>query len=322
MDPLLSRDSTEQPLPRTSHIICSAEKPKSIQRARSNKLLRNSYKPNFAPDEATILPPMPAHARILIIGNAEQASALAGYLSDAVPGTMCGVVATDEGSHDELASQIETSVGRGYSAGNGEGDSRSDWTHVVILSSMPDSDGAADLARQAMHADTRTVLWTNLVKMTLKANDSDAFVVAEVNNVHSRQMAKDAEADVVVPTNLVTERVMARLMTGRGHVSEMLSAMMNLDDGVFLRSISLDGAHPLVGRRLGDVLNTWFVDGRVLGVLPANPGNVGRLDERYRNHSGDFDTHFAMCPTVDERNRALKEHDLVIVLAYPPSGLQ
>jgi hypothetical protein len=148
---------------------------------------------------------------------------------------------------------------------------------------------------------------------------SKAVVVAEVNNVHSRQMAEDADATTVVPTSLVTERIMARLMAGRGHVSEMISAMTALNDGKFLRSVRLPADHPLIGRRLQNALNTWFADGRVLGVLPVDPENPAKPDEGYRNKSGDFNAHFAMCCTWDEKDLVLKEHDLVIVMGYPPT---
>ena len=93
---------------------------------------------------------------------------------------------------------------------------------------MPDSDSAADYARNAVRADTKTILRVNLINTALESKGSDAVIVAEVNNADSRQLAKGANATAVVPTALITERFLAGLVTGEGHVSEMLSALISV----------------------------------------------------------------------------------------------
>jgi hypothetical protein len=115
----------------------------------------------------------------------------------------------------------------------------------------------------------------------------------------------------VVPSSLLVERILSRLVSGRGHASELLMAMMSIHDGIYLRSIELGSEHHLLGKKFGDVLNTWCSDGRVLGLLPF------KSRERYKNESEDFDTHFAMAPTKDEKGLELKEKDVVIVLGFP-----
>lgn len=90
--------------------------------------------------------------------------------------------------------------------------------------------------------------------------------------------------------------------------------MMSMEDGVFFRSVRLTPDHPLVGRRLQDAMNTWFADGRVLGLLPL------RDREDYRNKTGDFGTHFVLCPLRAEKDLVLEAGDLVMVLGYPEIG--
>ena len=148
----------------------------------------------------------------------------------------------------------------------------------------------------------------------MKAKGSDAVIVAEVNNTHSSQLAKDAMVNSVVPSSLLVERILARLVSGRGHVSEMLSAMMLTNGGAYLKSFRVAVGDELIGKPLSEVLTTWFADGRVLGVWPRE------YRDDFNNESGDFDRHFAMCPTKHHKDIELKEDDVAIVLAYPKRG--
>jgi hypothetical protein len=142
----------------------------------------------------------------------------------------------------------------------------------------------------------------------------------------------------------------------------MFSAMLTMDDDVCLRSTKLhlgvgtDHDHPLIGQSFSKTLNTWYKDGRVLGILPKGkchdfqntykkktwykenyfwrkdnrglkilPKNsIYGAKEIYGNHSDDFDWHFIMSPPSAEDDRLLQEGDIVIILDYsqestPPS---
>jgi hypothetical protein len=79
-------------------------------------------------------------------------------------------------------------------------------------------------------------------------------------------------------------------------------------DGV-RRSLSLDSAHPLIGRSCHDIFMKFFQDGRILGVLR------GRQEKELVNEENDFGRHFVMCPRDKEVEFEIGDNVIVLVHA-------
>jgi hypothetical protein len=300
LDPLISVGSLGQELTDDSYLVCAAEHPRSFRKGLFG-LARRGHRNLAEPTSsaARILPRLPESSAVLVIGSELQSQRFGQHLEEAFDGVTCGHIGTDDADVDNLEEVIVKSV------------MDNNWTHIVMLSSIPESHSATEFAKSAVQADSETVLRANLIRTSLKEKGSSAEVVAEVNNTHSRQLAKDARVTTVVPSSLLIERILARLVNGRGHVSEMLAAMLKTEDGTYLRSVVLTEDHPLVGMTVSEAMSTWFHDGKVLGLLPD------KLRERYRNDSDDFDLHFIMCPTGNQRKLVIEKGDVAIVLAFP-----
>lgn len=303
LDPLLTIDSLRRPLHPGSYIVCAAMNPQSFNRpwiSRSAGTLPVAQDAKF--ENLSIVTPPPAGARILVIGLGESANSLANYLRESYSGVDVHTLAIDASDGLERHQEISKRV------------AEKNWTHVILLTSIRESYDSTEFSRVSRHLDSKTILRANLVKSVLGDHASKVDIIAEVNNTHSRRLAEDAGVTTVVPSSLVVERILARLVSGRGYVSNLVSAMLSPKDGVYLRSVLLDGDHPLVGRRFGDLLNRRFADGRVLGFLPQDK------QQMYNNENDDFGTHFAMCPTRHESDLELKAGDTLIILNYPSTS--
>jgi hypothetical protein len=298
IDPLISRESIQRPMPSGSYVVFAAENPKSFNRPRLSKILFNkapAMDPTFSVQ--SILPEIPEKPKILIVGHKLQANSLAKHIADSCDVNRTATIATDDTKDSDKA--VVKALGKGP------------WSHIILLSSLPESFSAAEYERYSKQADTETILRASLISSSLQSGEARPTIVAEINNTHSSQLARDAMVTSVIPSALLVERILARLVSGRGHVAEMLSAMMLTNVGVYLQSQRVAQGDALIGKTVSQVLCTWFADGRVLGVWTRE------REAGLTNESGDFDRHFSMCPTKKDRDIELREGDLVIVLAYP-----
>lgn len=286
----------------SSSLICAAQDPDSLfPRSRRSLKQRASSEIDFRsdPEDRSIVTPIAAATNVLIVGYQDHALSLTEYMSKSFPSIIVEMIATDSKDVDDINDEIKARV------------SAQDWSHIILLSSLPDYCSAAEYARHSIQADSETILRASLIQIEKPDSRKSPILIAEVNRTDSRQLARDNGVKTTVPSRLLAERMMARLIDARGHVYDLMVAMLSADDGVYLRSVKLDEDHPLVGSRFGDVLYTWFRDGRVLGLLPKDSL------EDYRNMSGDFQYHFVMCPTKEERDIELQADDTVIVLGFP-----
>jgi TRAP-type uncharacterized transport system substrate-binding protein len=341
------------------YVICAAYNPDSFKMKTAIRTLEDQDpSATFTESSDSIVKPLLSTVSILIVGHREQAESIAKYIGKTVVRNAVStatykpsIVATDSLSGDDLDDAI-----------NAELDSQ-DWSHVLLLSSIPQSQNQEEYTRLAIRADSDTILRASFIRSAIEnKGKKQPYITAEVNRTNSRQLSKDAKIDTVVPSSLLVERLLARLVSGGGKVSAMLSAMLSMDDDVCLRSTKLrlgvgaDHDHPLIGQSFSKALNTWYKDGRVLGILPKgkchdfqntykkktwykenyfwrkdNSGlkilpknSIYGAKEIYGNHSDDFDWHFIMSPPSAEDDRLLQEGDIVIILDYsqestPPS---
>jgi Trk K+ transport system NAD-binding subunit len=300
LDLLDSIENLDRIVADDAYLVCAADHPRSFRPGPFDKL-RSAVRTAGVAESSSIsvLPQFPENAAVLVIGGAAQVGSFSDYLEESFAGISVGRVSSDEIDSEALGRELSTNV-----TGN-------DWTHVVLLSSIPKSHSAAEHARYALQADSDTILRANTIRIALREKKSRPVIIAEVNNTHSRQLAVDAGVTTVVPSALLVERILARVVTGRGYVSEALSELLDVNRDSSLRSVKLDEEHPLIGMSLDRAMNTWFADCRVLGIMPAGE------QDKYRNNSDDFDYHFIMCPTDGRRNQVLERDDIVIVQAFP-----
>jgi len=335
------------------HVICAAHNPDSFKMKSAVRTLKNQDpRATFAESSDSIVKPLPSTVSILIVGHREQAESIAKYIGETVVRNALStatykpsIVATDSLSGNDLDNAINVQL------------DNQDWSHILLLSSIPQSQNQEEHTRLAIRADSDTILRASFIRSAIEnKGKKQPYIIAEVNRTNSRQLSKDAKIDTVVPSSLLIERLLARLVSGGGKVSAMLSAMLSMDDDVCLRSTKLhlgvgadpDPDHPLIGQSFSKALNTWYKDGRVLGILPKgkchdfqniyrkkvwykenyfwrkdNGGlrilsqNSNRaIEDIYGNHSDDFDWHFIMSPPAVEDDRLLQEGDVVIILDY------
>ena len=336
------------------YVICAAFNPKSFKMKKVLRTLESEDpKVTFSESTDSIVKPLRSNVSILIVGHKEQAESIAQYIGETVVRNAAttatytsSIIATDSLTDGDLEDAIETQL------------ESAEWSHVLLLSSIPQSQNQEEHTRLATRADSDTILRASFIRSAIEnSGGNQPYITAEVNRTTSRQLSKDAKIDTVVPSSLLVERLLARLVSGGGKVSAMLSAMLSMDDDVCLRSTKLhlgkDGNshHPLIGKKFSTALNTWHKDGRVLGILPkgsshnfqaiyrkktwhkANyfwlknqwPFNISGRNtqvnskEKYLNSSDDFDWHFIMSPPSAEEDRHLQEGDVVIILDYSRS---
>lgn len=303
LDPLVTRESLDREVPDGSYIVCAAESPQVLRKPNSMGAF-GSTDPGgeIQFSELSIIPPNPDSRSVLIIGHQDQVESLAEFMQASYSGVTFGTIATDQDGGDRLDNEISQNV------------ADNSWTHVILLSSLPESHGSEEFKRYSRQADSETILRANLIRNALRQKGTDAVIVAEVNNTHSRQLARDAKVTTVVPSSLLVERMLARLVSGRGHVSEMLSAMLSVEDGTYLQSIVVTDEDPLNGKTFAEVINTWYADGRVLGMWPR------QHESAYRNRSDDFGIHFAMCPSPGRRDLVIQPGDVLIALRFRTAG--
>jgi hypothetical protein len=300
LDPLITKASLEREVPEGSYIVCAAENPKDLRKPKSAGAF-GGIEPGteISFSDRKIVPNDPDGRSVLILGHGNQAESLAEFMRESHKGLPVVTIATDQKNGDTLDDKITQ-----YVTGN-------ELSHVILLSSLPESHGPEEYKRFSRRADSETILRANMIRSALQSKQASAIIVAEVNNTHSRQLARDAKVTTVVPSSLLIERMLARLVSGRGHVSEMLSAMLSTRDGVYLQSVTVDESSPLNGKTFAKAINTWYSDGRVLGLWPS------RQESAYKNRSDDFGIHFAMCPTTGAGDLVIRPGDVVIVLRFP-----
>lgn len=241
-------------------------------------------------------------ASVLIIGHRIQAETLAGHMQSLSKNIETSIVDTAIEDKEILDEEIKQKINEGS------------FSHVLLLSSIPTSHSAEEHSRFSLQADSETILRANMIRLStnISTQKHSPKIITEVNNTHSRQLARDADVTTVVPSSLLVERILARLVTERGRVAEMLTAMISMKDGTFLHSIkwSKEYEKEFGGLTYNAALNSWFKNGRILGILPAQ-------SDHYRNDSDDFDWHFQMGPTSAGDTSVLSEGDVVVVLSYP-----
>ena len=299
----------DQKLADNSHLVCAAESPASFKRRLGNQILTKEIEVevDFRSADETLIISGEQSATVLIIGHRDQSDAIKAHIKLSFS-VKYGVstdhihietIPTDSRNGNELHQTIKEAL------------SKTNWTHILLLSSIPAERNAGEFEMLAMRADSDTIMRANFIRVELSKLKKDAILVAEVNKTHNRQLAKDANVSTVVPSSLLIERLLARMVSGKGRVSEMLAAMLSMRDKTFLRSYTLPARHSLIGKPYSTVMNTWYADGRVLGLLPkASMVNI----DTYINDSDDFDWHFIMCPPQGENDGQLEEGDVLIVL--------
>ena len=312
----------------------------------------------FTKSSESIIKSLRSSASILIIGHKSQAASVAEHIKDSVQRiavrtaiVKTSIIATDTltgtalddanrakldetgtALYDAITAKLDETGTALYDATTAKLDETGtalddaitaklderQWTHILLLSSIPPSHSQDEHTRLAIRADSDTILRASFIRTALIDKDAELpIIAAEVNRTPSRQLAHDADIDTVVPSSLLIERILARLVSGGGKVSELLLAMLSMQDDVYLRSTKLNDGHSLIGQNFSIALNTWYKDGRILGILPKSFSH-GILNN-YKNRSDDFDWHFVMCPPAAEDDRQLQEGDVVIMLACPQS---
>lgn len=300
LDPLVQFNSLDNVLGEDNLLICAAEHLGSFNKARMGRPpVRDTSLITIQEEELRILPPSEA-SRILVVGPDHRANDLASYLSSNLAGVSVETVLDREedpgGTDDRIREAVKSAP-----------------FSIIVLMSCAD-DGDAIALDTASRFDAQTILRAEIVSEAAgSSGDTPApRLIAEVHDIENHQLLRDAGVETIVPTSLLAERFLARQASGRGYVSSMLSAMTSLENGIYFRSLRLDADHPLVGRRFDDLLNTFFTDGRVLGLLPK------RREQELANNQEDFEHHFVMSPERDSPH--LEPDDVVIVLEYPTSS--
>jgi hypothetical protein len=310
LDPLKSLKDLGKTINEDDYVVCAAHDPRVFKPEGFFRRRKETYLPvNFAGSHQSIVRSLRASASILIIGHEDQANSIAQHMKETVSRisvstavTETVIVATDLLMGNELDVAIIKEL------------DKREWSHILLLSSIPATQTQKEHTRLATRADSDTILRASFIRATLaKKGQAIPIMVAEVNRTNSRQLAKDASVTTVVPSSLLIERILARLVSGGGIVSELLCAMLSMEEDVFLTSCKLHGEHPLVGQKYSIALNTWYEDGRVLGILPKS--NVHGMTDKHKNSSDDFDWHFMMCPPVKGEDKTLEVGDVVIILA-------
>jgi hypothetical protein len=314
LDPLRSIESLDRELKLDDYIVCAGKDPSSFKFGYKTRRRAGSYSTaNFSSSSQAIMSPLRSSVSVLIIGHEDQATGVADHIKETIARiavntatVRTGIVATDSIDDTALDAAINEKL------------IEQQWSHILLLSSIPVSHSQEEHTRLAIRADSDTILRASFIRTSLKKKAiAFPYIVVEVNRTHSRQLAKDAEIDTVVPSSLLIERMLARLVSGGGKVSELLSAMLSMKDDVYLRSTKLHEGHPLIGQRFSVVLNTWYKDGRVLGILPKSISHD--IAAEHKNASDDFDWHFIMCPADIKKDRQFDEGDVLIILACAKS---
>lgn len=314
LDPLKALDSMDRRLDADDYVVCAALDPSTLKFGSiKRRLADKGPRVAFAESSDSILKTLRGSGAVLIIGHKDQADAISAHIKETVfkiaesTATIhTSIVATDALEEEEIDNAIVAKL------------EEREWSHILLLSSIPHAQSPEEHTRLAIQADSNTILSASFIRTSLlKKGQELPIIVAEVNRTHSRQLAQDAEIDTVVPSSLLIERILARLVSGGGKVSELLCAMLSMKDDVYLRSTKIREGHPLLGKNFSVALNTWYKDGRVLGILPKSAAHG--VVSKYQNRSDDFDWHFTMCPPPSESDRKLKEGDIIIVLAVSGS---
>lgn len=259
----------------------------------------------------------PKEMRVVLVGSYDRIGAVA-LLLKAV--SWIDVVAVTAGDCNEIDGQDNREEGV-HRTVYGEFDDPNTWAEagletadvVMILTTSLGELSETDLLMDKGDVDADAILLTSLIRRyhRERAGAKAVKVVAELINPSSRRLFEDAGADFVLPTNLLIERVLTKLVFSKGVVCDLLLALMAIDDGVHIWSITVDGDSltSLVGATFEGLLRSAPSGMQIVGVLPINDR------EKYKNAKGDFGYHYMVTPgNASDREYKISAGDEIIVI--------
>ena len=185
---------------------------------------------------------------------------------------------------------------------------------AIISASQQNDTGKSEEDLQPL--DALTLFRTRAIKRMLSTSNVNGsqelpMIVAEMIGRNNRQFFDEAGVDVAVPCSLLVERVLTKLVFSRGNVANLLLALLDFNDGVYLTSITLDGKlhADLIGKTFHDLMFGLSNGIQLIGWLPKS----GR--HSFANTKTDFEWHFITSPDrFEDKKRQTMEGDQLILI--------